>query len=192
MNFRSRSKTVSMGFQLAPMIDIMFLLLCFFIAAQIYAQWETEIDITLPTAVSGDLPDRLPSEIIINIRSDGTTIVNRRELAAPELLVDHLARAIAAGVLADLDLADLGPRVPEVHRKGRQEHVNAPLRCSPDDLLDVPLELRPQRGRVGAVPLGLPRVDREQSPGCPRALRSPARRLCQSQPRGPAPLPPLR
>ncbi len=80
MNFRGRSKPVSVGFQLAPMIDIMFLLLCFFIAAQIYAQWETEIDIMLPTAVTGDLPNRLPSEIIVNIRSDGTTVVNQRVL----------------------------------------------------------------------------------------------------------------
>jgi len=85
MNFRSRSKPVSMGFQLAPMIDIMFLLLCFFIAAQLYAQWETEIDITLPTASTGDLPDRLPSEIIINIRSNGVTVVNQRELGEQEL-----------------------------------------------------------------------------------------------------------
>lgn len=80
MNFRARSKSSVLGFQLAPMIDIMFLLLCFFIASQIYAQWETEIDITLPTASTGDIPDRLPSEIIININSNGVTVVNQRQL----------------------------------------------------------------------------------------------------------------
>lgn len=80
MNFRSRNKSVSVGFQLAPMIDIMFLLLCFFIAAQIYAQWESEIDIKLPTAETGEAPDRLPTEIIVNVRTDGTTVVNQREL----------------------------------------------------------------------------------------------------------------
>ncbi len=80
MNFRRRSKRPSVGFQIAPMIDIMFLLLCFFIAAQIYAQWETEIDITVPTAETGEYPSRLPSEIIINLRSDGTHVVNQREL----------------------------------------------------------------------------------------------------------------
>ncbi len=85
MNFRRRMKRVQTGFQLAPMIDIMFLLLCFFIAAQIYAQWETEIDVTLPSAVTGELPDRLPTEIIINIRADGTHVVNQRELDTPEL-----------------------------------------------------------------------------------------------------------
>ena len=81
MNFRGKTKPPSAGFQLAPMIDIMFLLLCFFIAAQIYAQWESEIDIKLPTAETGEIPDRLPSEIIINVRADGVTVVNQRQLA---------------------------------------------------------------------------------------------------------------
>ena len=80
MNFRSKIKPVSTGFQLAPMIDIMFLLLCFFIAAQIYAQWESEIDIKLPTAETGEAPNRLPTEIVINVRADGTTVVNQRKL----------------------------------------------------------------------------------------------------------------
>lgn len=85
MNFRSKNKPVNTGFQLAPMIDIMFLLLCFFIAAQIYAQWESEIDIKLPTAETGEAPSRLPTEIIVNVRQDGTTVVNQRQLAAEEL-----------------------------------------------------------------------------------------------------------
>ncbi len=80
MNFRGKSKPVSAGFQLAPMIDIMFLLLCFFIAAQIYAKWESEIDIKLPTAATGEVPDRLPTEIIINVRENGGTVVNQRPL----------------------------------------------------------------------------------------------------------------
>jgi biopolymer transport protein ExbD len=62
------------------MIDIMFLLLCFFIAAQIYAQWESEIDIKLPTAETGEVPERLPTEIVINVSADGTTVVNQRQL----------------------------------------------------------------------------------------------------------------
>ncbi len=94
MNFRKRKKTAGASFQLAPMIDIMFLLLCFFIAAQIYAQWETEIDIQLPTAVTGDIPDRLPSEIIINIRQDGETVVNRRVLDG-DALSDLLRRIVS-------------------------------------------------------------------------------------------------
>ena len=94
MNFRGKTKPVSVGFQLAPMIDIMFLLLCFFIAAQIYAQWESEIDIKLPTAKTGEVPDRLPAEIIINVRESGEIVANQR-LLNPSGLNDLLERIVA-------------------------------------------------------------------------------------------------
>ena len=94
MNFRGKTKPVNVGFQLAPMIDIMFLLLCFFIAAQIYAQWESEIDIKLPTAETGEVPDRLPAEIIINVRESGEMIVNQRLLDQSGLM-DLLERIVA-------------------------------------------------------------------------------------------------
>ncbi len=77
MNFRLRTKTEAPGFQLAPMIDVIFLLVCFFVTTQIFSQWETEIDIQLPTAETGSVPERLPGEIIINILKDGSLVVNR-------------------------------------------------------------------------------------------------------------------
>ncbi len=91
MNFRKQLKAETVGFQLAPMIDVVFLLLCFFITSQIFAQWETEIDITLPTAETGQVPERLPGEIIINIRSDGETIINAQPVP-PAQLADMLTR----------------------------------------------------------------------------------------------------
>ena len=50
MNFRAKYKPEPLAFQVVPMIDILFLLLCFFVTSQIYSLWESEIDITLPTA----------------------------------------------------------------------------------------------------------------------------------------------
>lgn len=91
MNFRKQLKPDAVGFQLAPMIDVVFLLLCFFITSQIFAQWETEIDITLPTAQTGSVPERLPGELIINVRGDGSTIVNAQPVS-DEQLADMLAR----------------------------------------------------------------------------------------------------
>ncbi len=85
MNFRGRQKVEVPSFQIAPMIDIIFLLLCFFISSQIFSQWETEIGIVLPTSTSGDPPDRLPGEIIINIATDGTVVINQNNFADPEL-----------------------------------------------------------------------------------------------------------
>jgi len=93
MNFRRRHSVQNPGFQIAPMIDVIFLLLCFFVASQIFSQWETEINIKLPTASTGEVPDRLPGEIIINILADGTIVVNRQVLDEDALvsLLDKIA-----------------------------------------------------------------------------------------------------
>ena len=85
MNFRARLKPDPVGFQMTPMIDVVFLLLCFFVTSQVFSQWEAEIDITLPTARTSEMPQRLPGEIIINILKDGSTVVNGRTLDQPAL-----------------------------------------------------------------------------------------------------------
>lgn len=104
MNFRSADRLEATEVQMTPMIDVVFLLLCFFVTSQIYAQWETEIDITLPTAQTGQTPQRLPGEIIINVLQTGETVVNGRTVSEAEL-GDMLAR-----------LADLFPGQPVLLR----------------------------------------------------------------------------
>ena len=86
MTFRGKSRPELPGFQITPMIDIVFLLLCFFMTSQIFAEWECELDIQLPTATSGSIPERLPGEIIINISRDGTIVINRQVLDGAGLL----------------------------------------------------------------------------------------------------------
>lgn len=95
MNFRKTLKTTDSmgGLQLVPMLDVMFNILAFFIATQIFAQWETEVDVKLPTAETGAVPQRLPGEIIINITQDGHVVVNRQELDAAALS-DMLTRVV--------------------------------------------------------------------------------------------------
>ena len=85
MNFRARLRPEAVGFQMAPMVDIIFLLLCFFVASQIFAQWETALDITLPTARSSELPRRLPGEVILNLRANGEVVVNNQQLSNEQL-----------------------------------------------------------------------------------------------------------
>ena len=86
MDFRKKSPwTANPGVPLTPMIDVVFLLLCFFVTSQIFAQWETEIDVALPTAATGGAPQRLPGEVIINVRADGATVVNGQTLDDAQL-----------------------------------------------------------------------------------------------------------
>lgn len=85
MKFASKQQAPTLSFQMAPMLDVVFLLLCFFVTTQIFSQWETEIDITLPTAETGEVPQRLPGEVIINIHADGRMIVNGQTLSADDM-----------------------------------------------------------------------------------------------------------
>lgn len=93
MNFKTKYKPDPVGFQVVPMIDILFLLLCFFLASQVYSQWEQEIDIKLPTAQTGQIPQRLPGEIIINILKDGSVVVNK-QVVDNERLTSLLGRVV--------------------------------------------------------------------------------------------------
>jgi biopolymer transport protein ExbD len=129
MNFRRQIKPDAVGFQLAPMIDVVFLLLCFFMTSQIFAQWETEIDITLPTAETGQIPERLPGEIIVNIRADGGLVVNAQPVTE-EQLASMLNR-----------VADLFPGQPVLIRADRRtayEHVIRVLDlCRQSDIWNI-------------------------------------------------------
>ncbi len=57
--------------QLAPMIDIVFLLLIFFIVTWQFTRSETELKVSVPTAEEGAEPSRQRGEIIINVMPDG-------------------------------------------------------------------------------------------------------------------------
>lgn len=86
MNLFPAQRTHGNGFQMTSMLDVIFLLLCFFIASSIYSQWELQVDIQLPAASTGKQPNRLPGQIIININKQGAITVNERALSSDELL----------------------------------------------------------------------------------------------------------
>ena len=85
MNFRRHGGAELPQFQFTPMIDVVFLCLCFFVTSAVFSQWEYEVDIVLPTAQSGKVPNRLPGEIILNIARDGQVSVNQQILGMDDL-----------------------------------------------------------------------------------------------------------
>ncbi len=80
MNFRKKLQAPQAGFQMAPMIDIMFLLLIFFMAAAVYAQWEKKIGIEVPTTRSYESQPRVEGEIIVNLEADGRIFIGNVEM----------------------------------------------------------------------------------------------------------------
>lgn len=71
--------------QLAPMIDVLFLLLAFFIISWQYSRSETELSVSVPTAEEGAEPTRQRGEIIINILSDASIRVEGVTVDLPQL-----------------------------------------------------------------------------------------------------------
>ena len=70
MKFSNRQPP-AIAIQLAPMIDILLLLLCFFIISWQFSKSETELNVSVPTAQEGAEPERVRGEIIINVLADG-------------------------------------------------------------------------------------------------------------------------
>ena len=70
MKFANRMPP-AIAIQLAPMIDVLLLLLCFFIISWQFSKSETELNVSVPTAQEGAEPERVRGEIIINVLADG-------------------------------------------------------------------------------------------------------------------------
>lgn len=85
MRFERKAKSRAPALALTSMLDVIFLLLCFFVTISVFSQWESEIAITLPAAKTAEQPERLPGEIIVNLAADGTVKVNGAVLPLPEL-----------------------------------------------------------------------------------------------------------
>ncbi len=67
--------------QMAPLLDIVFITLVFFMTMSIFAQQETELNISVPKAKESNEAVRSPGEIIINITKMGDVVVNQKTLS---------------------------------------------------------------------------------------------------------------
>ena len=77
MNLRRRINQEPIQLQLAPMIDVILFLLCFFLLTWNLARYEQDLEVKVPVARNGIPPKQLPGEVIINLRSDGTVELER-------------------------------------------------------------------------------------------------------------------
>jgi len=80
--FRRREAS-SVEVQLAPMADIGFLLICFFIISSRPPRHEADLGMTLPGSVSDEISMEIPEEIRVGILPDGTVEVNETMVGAP-------------------------------------------------------------------------------------------------------------
>lgn len=88
----------SLGFQLAPMLDVVFLLLIFFIVTQTFALTEQDLEVKVPDIEGNEQKDqsRALHEIILNVRTDGAVTINR-EIIPLDKVASRMGRMVSAG-----------------------------------------------------------------------------------------------
>ncbi len=91
---RSNDQDSSVQIDLTPIIDMVFLLLIFFLVATRFHQSEREMKIALPAASSAGPISTSLRELIINVDADGQIIVSGR-IVTPDDLRALITEAIA-------------------------------------------------------------------------------------------------
>jgi biopolymer transport protein ExbD len=78
MKFRRRAEPHVVGFQIAPMVDVLLVLLCFFILTWNFARKEMELDVKVPTAEHGEEPVMDVNQTVLNLKADGSLVMNTK------------------------------------------------------------------------------------------------------------------
>jgi len=87
MLLKAQSTQDSPTLELTPIIDMVFLLLIFFLVTTTFQQTEREMQIALPEAISAGPISMSLAELVINVERDGSIIVSGRTISTDDLRV---------------------------------------------------------------------------------------------------------
>jgi biopolymer transport protein ExbD len=85
MKFRNRAEPRVMGFQIAPMVDILLVLLCFFIVTWSFAKKEMDLSVKVPSAQNAKESSSVLNQTVLNVRVDGTVVWNNAQVSRKDL-----------------------------------------------------------------------------------------------------------
>lgn len=71
--------------QVIPLIDILFVTLSFFMALSLHFNFESELNVSVPTASSSVEARLAPEEIVVNVLKDGEIVVNQKHVSLGQL-----------------------------------------------------------------------------------------------------------
>ena len=100
MNFRRRTR-VDADINLTPLIDVVFLLLIFFMVSTTFTR-ETQLKVDLPESASGEHADSGQQQIELLISANGEVAINGKMLIRPDM--ETLKAALARESSGDSSL----------------------------------------------------------------------------------------
>ena len=76
MSVQLRESSAMSSLSIAPLIDVVFLLLIFFLVTSRFEKQERELDLELPEASQSVPITETPSEIVVNLGVDGQLVID--------------------------------------------------------------------------------------------------------------------
>ena len=109
------------GFQIAPMVDVVFVLLLFFMASAGSQILERELNISLPSGRSAKASGPPPTPVIIDIGADGIVRMNDSIVDTPE---DRQLPELRAKIKGYIErFSDKDPVIIRPDDNARQERI---------------------------------------------------------------------
>jgi biopolymer transport protein ExbD len=82
----AQNRDRSLGFNMTPMIDVVFLLIIFFLISSHLTRQEQQVKLALPIAKTGAHPTQLTQpRLIINLLADGRVVIQEEEVPREQL-----------------------------------------------------------------------------------------------------------
>ena len=94
MNFQRHVEDVKLELQIAPLIDVVFLLLIYFMVTAALIKKEGDISFMLPANIAAEEVVDIPVEVLIEITSDGTVQVEGMRFSRADRDLDELVSQI--------------------------------------------------------------------------------------------------
>ncbi|MCF7847904.1 MAG: biopolymer transporter ExbD [Kiritimatiellales bacterium] len=122
MNLYRHAEEVKLELQIAPLIDVVFLLLIYFMVTPALIRKEGDISFMLPANVAAEDMVDIPVEVLIEITADGTVQVEGMRFSRDDRNLEDLAmqirglRAIAAAQRSPF-FVNVMPHKDALHRR---------------------------------------------------------------------------
>jgi len=95
MNLNKENEEMKMELQIAPLIDVVFLLLIYFMVTAALIKKEGDIAFMLPANIASSEMVDIPVEVLIEITTDGTVEVEGMRFSRNDAALDDLVTQIA-------------------------------------------------------------------------------------------------
>lgn len=94
MNLGEHLEPVKLELQIAPLIDVVFLLLIYFMVTASLVKKEGDISFVLPANVAQQEMITVPVEVLIEIDADGTVVLEGMQFPKEDVLLNDLVNQV--------------------------------------------------------------------------------------------------